>query len=397
MLDIRKNFKYIVYLICFGIFTFTSCSDDDSDTSSIGIVLDKTIVDASAGEQFIEIKASADWTLSIDFPPGTGQWCMINNSKTQGTGNTFVVLKTYANLDPEERTATIILESGSERIYQDITQKGKSSTDPDPDPEPTPQGNWLELPEIISQDGQKAITHYTSMTEGSVNKTVRNYSMLFDTKEKIAYWVAYPLHSSYIGSADRTDDWAFDPVLAQAEQGNFIKGFVSLGGYSDFDRGHQIPSADRTHTRAANQQTFYYTNITPQNSTLNQGVWANLETQCRSWMSKYDTLYVVTGALLKTVGNNETVTYLKDHSNNQIAKPNYYYKVLLGGKKGSTYKSVGFWFENKSYVSNKDFINYAKNVREIETLSGFNFFSNLPQSTQDEVETAYKAQDWGGL
>ncbi len=388
----RKNFKYIIYLICFGIFTFTSCSDDDSDDPSIEIVVEKSMFEASAGEQFIEIKASGNWTLSIDFPPGTGQWCMINNSKTQGTGNAFVVLKTYANPDPEARTATIILESGSERIYKDIIQKGKDSTDPDPDPEPTP-GKWLELPELISQDGYKTITHYTGMKVGSSNQTVRNYSMLYDTKEKIAYWVAYPLHSSYIGSADRTDEWAFDPTIAQSEQGNFIKGFVSLG-YSGYDRGHQIPSADRTNTRAANQQTFYYTNITAQNSTLNQGVWANLEDQCRSWMPKYDTLYVVTGALLKTVGNNESVTYMKDHSNNQVAKPNYYYKVLLG-KKGSTYKSVGFWFENKSYQSNKDFINYAKNVREIERLTGFNFFSNLPQNIQDEVETSFKAQDWG--
>ncbi|MDR1091181.1 MAG: DNA/RNA non-specific endonuclease [Prevotella sp.] len=392
MSDIRKNIKYIIYLICFGIFTFTSCSDDGEDTPSIAILMDKSTVEASAGEQFIEIKATGNWTLSIDFPQGTGQWCMINNSKEQGTGNAYIVLKTYANLDTEDRTATIILESGSERISQDIIQKGKSTTDPGTDPEPT-RGKWLELPEIISQNGQKAITHYTGMIVGNANQTVRNYSMLYDTKEKIAYWVAYPLHSSYLGSADRTDKWAFDPALAQSEQGNFIKGFPSLG-YSGFDRGHQIPSADRTNTRAANEQTFYYTNMTAQNSTLNQGVWANLETQCRSWIPKYDTLYVVTGALLKTVGNNETVTYMKDHSDNQIAKPNYYYKVLLG-KSGNTYKSIGFWFENKSYQSNKNFINYAMSVRDIEKRSGFNFFSNLPQSTQDEVESAFKAQDWG--
>jgi endonuclease G len=357
--------------------------------------MDKSTVEASAGEQFIEIKAAGDWTLSIDFPSGTGQWCMVTNSKTQGTGNAYIVLKTYANLETEDRTATIVLESGSERIYQDITQKGKSTTDPDPgtDPEPTPLGNWLELPEIISQDGQKVISHSISIVAGNTNRTVRSYSMLFDTKEKIAYWVAYPLHNSYIGSAGRSEGWAFDPALPQSEQGNFTSGFPSLG-YSGFDRGHQIPSADRTITRAANEQTFYYTNMTAQNSTLNQGVWANLEDQCRSWMPKYDTLYVVTGALLKTAGNNEEVTHMKDHSNNQIAKPNYYYKVLLG-KSGNTYKSIGFWFENKSYQSNKNFINYAKSVRDIEKLSGFNFFSNLPQSTQDEVESAFKAQDWG--
>ena len=76
--------------------------------------------------------------------------------------------------------------------------------------------------------------------------------------------------------------------------------------------GHQIPSADRTTSNIANSQTFYFTNMTPQLSVLNGQMWANLEGQVRTWMAASDTLYVVTGAVLKTVNGNEAVNYATD-------------------------------------------------------------------------------------
>ena len=38
-------------------------------------------------------------------------------------------------------------------------------------------------------------------------------------------------------------------------------------GIDGYDRGHQLPSADRLTTKADNATTFYYTNITPQTGT----------------------------------------------------------------------------------------------------------------------------------
>lgn len=378
MLNTRKNIHYLVYLI-FGVLTFTSCSSDDDYDSKASLLLDKTTIASSQGSQFIEISSNGNWTISISFPEGTGAWCNISG-RTEGTGNAFVTLRNYANLDDLERRATIILESGTDRIMVDIVQQAHSSTDPSPTPNETPSGSWLELPEKVTNNDYETVTHYTNIS----NKEVRNFTVFYDKTEKMAYWVAYPLHRSYIGSSGRTDAWAFDPQLPQWAQPNLLSGFGS--GY---DRGHQIPSGDRTANRSANSQTFYFTNMTAQNSTLNQGVWANLEGRCRSWMANYDTLYVTTGAILQTKGGNETWDKRKEAS-----IPNYYFKVLLG-KKGTNYKSIGFWFQNKSYPNNSEFINYAKSVRQIEELTGFNFFANLPNEIQDEVEGSFKAQDWG--
>ena len=67
--------------------------------------------------------------------------------------------------------------------------------------------------------------------------------------------------------------------------------------------------------------------MTPQNSTLNQGIWANLEGKIRVWSAQTDTLYVVTGAMV-TTKTDKNVDYVDNNSNKQVAKPKYYYKVL---------------------------------------------------------------------
>jgi endonuclease G len=212
--------------------------------------------------------------------------------------------------------------------------------------------------------------------------------MMYDKKEKVAYWVAYPHHPSYIGSAGRTDNWQLDPSVSSVIQPNY---FATISGY---DRGHQIPSADRTVTTEANSQTFYFTNMTPQLGALNQQLWANLEGQVRDWMYQSDTLYVVTGAILKTVGGNETVNYATDSKGMKVAVPNYYYKVLLRLKSGK-YDSIGFWVEHRAYGNGQATAAITKSVDQIELLTGFNFFASLPKAVQDDTEATSVPGNWG--
>ena len=242
----------------------------------------------------------------------------------------------------------------------------------------------MEIPSGGSTSDCVTFTH--DITIGT--KTVRSYSMLYDKKEKIAYWVAYPHHPSYLGSQARTDNWQPDPLVAKTTQPDY---FSSISGY---DRGHQIPSADRTSSNIANSQTFYFTNMTPQMSVLNGQMWANLEGQVRNWMAASDTLYVVTGAILKTVNGNETVNYATDAKGTKVAVPNYYYKVLLRLKTGK-YDAIGFWFEHRAYGSGPATAAVTKSVRQIEALTGFNFFASLPNTTQDDAETTCTPGAWG--
>ncbi|WP_342648609.1 fimbrillin family protein [Mucilaginibacter sp. CSA2-8R] len=234
---------------------------------------------------------------------------------------------------------------------------------------PTLSG-YMETPLITTNSNSVYVFHEFPGRTG-----VRNYAMLYDKQLKMAYWVAYPLHSSYMGSSGRTDAWQFDPLLAQNVQPD-----LSTSYGNGYDRGHQIPSADRTATSALNQTTFYYSNMTAQVSSMNQGIWANLENQVRTWSAQGDTLYVVTGAAAQS-STDQTVTY----SNKGSAIPKYYYKVLAL-KKGSDYYTIGFKIANAIIPTTTTYNNYRMTVSDLEKETGFTFFPKLSTQVKSTID-----------
>ena len=213
------------------------------------------------------------------------------------------------------------------------------------------------------------------------NPSSRNFSMLFDTELKYAYWVAYPLHKTHLGSVKRTDAWNFDPQITDSFQAN-LKG--SYAG--DYDRGHQLPSGDRTASVAANRMTFYYTNMTPQTSKLNQGLWNNLESQIRTWTNgtACDTMYVVTGAMPYPNINDRTTT---DAAGTKVPIPKYYFKALAMKTKDNKFYTIAYKMDNT--IPNKNnFKEYMLSVKELEATTGFTFFPNL---TDEQKNTANNA------
>lgn len=243
--------------------------------------------------------------------------------------------------------------------------------------------SWAELPEQETNTAYQYITHFTTLNDGT---SVRNYTMCYDTKNYAARWVAYPYHSIYSGSVSRTDDWGYDPQIETQYQPNLT------GSYSgDWDRGHQLASADRLATVEMNQQTFYYSNMTPQLNTLNQNVWADLESAVRKQVCS-DTLYIVTGADYSL-----TIGTTTDKLGKKCPIPRGYYKVLLrtvSGNSGkavtecssSELKAIGYWFDHKSYSS----IPNPVSVETIEEMTGFVFFPTIP----DEVKSTFDKSLW---
>ena len=250
---------------------------------------------------------------------------------------------------------------------------------------------WVETPVIPEEtDGCFYVTHFVSD-----NSPVRNYSLYYDPDERISYWVAYPMHPSYLGDVKRTDKWAYDPSISSALQPDLKDGSYD-GNYS---RGHQVASSDRTQSVQANWQTFYFTNMTPQIQNFNGNIWNSLEVKVQKEWICDDTLYVVSGAALL-----DGYKYTTDQSGQQVAVPSHYYKVLLRTKDGNTGKRVqelpadelqcvGFWFDHFASYSTKDKVNssYMKSVAEIEELTGFTFFPEIPA----EVKQQKKPSEWG--
>jgi endonuclease G len=145
-----------------------------------------------------------------------------------------------------------------------------------------------------------------------------------------------------------------------------------------------------------------YSNFNGSNSsgTINdRSPWYRLESRTRSWAgaSMSDTLYVVKGGTIDK--NDHILQYLTDktYGTNRIPVPKYFFVALLS-RKGSQYRAIGFWMEHLgSYADKKALAYYAKSIDDLERLTGIDFFCNLPDEIENEVEKGYVASEWGGL
>lgn len=254
----------------------------------------------------------------------------------------------------------------------------------------TDHAAWYELP---AKDNAGS-----NMLLRTFYDTARNYTMYYDTSTYTAYWVAYPLAAGDLGSGRPNDPWAATPGIPTSQQINVWAGSygVNVGSTSNiYARGHQIPNADRNKDPYGTMcaQTFYATNSTPQiQNGFNSGIWSTLEGDVRTLAQQQtDTVYVVTGAILRTVTGNETITYIKPAKDTKNCPvPNYYYKVLLKVKREASGKissasTVGVWLPHRVY-SGESYQSYTKSVAEIEALTGYNFFANLPADIQAAAE-----------
>ena len=349
-----------------------SCKKDQPVMPDPILILGKDQVLSGKGSQFVTVKAAGSWSLSSD-----ASW--VRFSPASGTGDLSDVIMQYdANGGTAARTADISLSCGGKTTVATLRQNAPSE---DPQPETnagtSTKRRWMELPETKDNDGLYFYTH--DMTVAS--KTVRNYSFYWDEKALVAHWVAYPLNTALRGNGSRSDAWGLDPLLPASKQPIVTSTF--RGGWT---RGHQIPSADRLN-EAANVATFYGTNMTPQEYHFNGEIWARLEGTVRGWASKCDTLYVVTGCVVK--GSKETA---RDIDGKSITVPVAYYKAVLAYSRTNTanggYRGCAVYLDHDKAIAGQTVTkNHSSvmSVRALEEKLGINLFVNLPAAVGNDA------------
>lgn len=345
-------------------------------------------VGSEKGQQFVNVRCGGTWTLSLVSEDGDVDWAEL--SVTEGSGNKNNVILTYqANESENSRALRIVLDDGSRWVECPMIQLAagvQSEPDPDPDPEPAPvpelsKTSWMELPALDNPD-----LGYYSHSFTMDGKTYRNYSFGWNQDEYLSQWVAYPLCSMYTNKkVDRTDAWAYDPILGQG------KSAAPFGGYAgSYARGHQLPSADRLCCYEANAQTFYGTNMTPQLNAHNEGIWSELENKVRTIANASDTTYVVTGCV--TSGAKE---FEYDSDNNRMPIPVAYFKALLRYSKASTlgqWSAAAFYLEHRAYSESLG-KQHSMSVDELEKITGIDFFVNLPSVVGEDMAAKLEAQN----
>lgn len=260
-----KNNRIIINILLFTILPLWigGCSSDDPEIvqqSNEAYWKISSTVSSTEGSSAIIITGTTGIEWDAEVVEGN-TWCAFSskdytNSTKSGVVNSGLnVLYVYykSNTGKEQREAKISFRfAGGEAQTFTLLQLAESQQNL------PPFGAWAELPAPKENANYQYVTHYGPLSN---DKKVRNYSICFDKTKKAALWVAYPIHNAYLtGSGSRTDAWAFDPIIPMAYQANCID--KSYRG--SYDRGHQLPSADRLATDELNAQTFYMSNMTPQ-------------------------------------------------------------------------------------------------------------------------------------
>jgi endonuclease G len=201
------------------------------------------------------------------------------------------------------------------------------------------------------------------------------YAVSFNPQMNIPNWVAWELNAErLIERESRSDRFVPDPNI-DASKAITTDEYKGCG----WDRGHMCPAGDnRWHWRAMDE-SFYMTNICPQNHNLNAGVWSSLEHQCREWAEKGHTVHVACGPI---IDSHCKAQYIGDR--HKVRVPDGFFKVVLYGLESNQPKAFGFIFENKS--GKKPLIHYARTVDEIEALTGHDFFASLDDILEQRLE-----------
>ncbi len=249
----------------------------------------------------------------------------------------------------------------------------------------------LEIPRLKGGKRNLFIVH-TVPTYGV------NYCVEWNYDLKAQYWSAFRWDKSNTGkSVSRTDAWSTDPLIPSSYR-------TSQSDYSGtgYTRGHIVASEDRVISEAANMQTFYYSNMHPQNGTFNgdrSSIWWHLENKVlrnRYNIDNFrDTLYVVKGGTISE--RNGKRQYALTPAN--LVVPNYFFMAILCKKStyrvNGGYKAIGFWMPHSASTgTNYKDTQYAKSIDELEELTGLDFFCNLPDDIEEKVERSLITSLW---
>lgn len=226
--------------------------------------------------------------------------------------------------------------------------------------------NNIEIPSITEKRSDRVITH-------------KGYTVSYNYDWKIPNWVAYELTSLEVkGEVPRYDRFKPDPMVPQN-----VTAKTDDYKYSGYDRGHMAPAADMKWDEQAMRESFYLSNICPQNPNLNSGVWKDLEEQVRELASQKGNIFVACGPIV-----NDASTTIGE---NKVVVPQAFFKVLLQVEDEEVC-TIGFVYENKS--GRKPMSTYAMTVDDVEEITGIDFFPALPDKIEKKTEAEIDFSKW---
>lgn len=216
-----------------------------------------------------------------------------------------------------------------------------------------------------------------SSTTGEVIKH-EFYTLSYSEPHEQAEWVAYELKKSHLTNDDRKRPYFIEDPKVSSKSADW-RNYRGSG----YDRGHLCPAGDRRFSEYAYDETFYTSNISPQDKEFNAGVWNRLEQQVRYWCKTYGDLVVITGGILEEG--------LEEIGDEDVDVPKSFYKIVLR-KSGKGIKVLAFLMPAKESQAPLD--TFLVPIDSLEAKTGLDFFVKQPESWQERLEREVNVSDW---
>ena len=209
-------------------------------------------------------------------------------------------------------------------------------------------------------------------------KEYAGFTVSFNKDNHTPNYVAWELLGSEVsGDYDRSDYFWQD---------NDIIGCPAYKDYtnSGYDRGHMCPAADQKWSEQAMWDSFVMANMCPQIHDLNAGAWLTLENKERQWAKRDSAIYIIAGPIYE--GNAQ-----KRIGNIGVRVPDGFFKVFLAPYIQKP-RAIAFVYPNQAAPGNMQ--SYAMSVDDLEEILGFDFFSALPDSIENKIESKFSFTEW---
>lgn len=199
------------------------------------------------------------------------------------------------------------------------------------------------------------------------------YSVSYCSEIKLSEWTIYYSTKYRFINRDlfpRSNNFSKDKKNRGADLNDFK--------FSGYDRGHLVPASDMSFDENAMEESFYFTNISPQTAAFNRGGWRLLEKKVRDWTFQFDPVTIITGQF----GGKDTI------GENNIPVPEYFYKIFFEIKSN---RAIAFLIPNGKV--NGKLLDYVVSINLLETLTGIDFFHKLEDDIEFELENLNSAGD----
>ncbi len=258
-------------------------------------------------------------------------------------------------------------------FYSCNTGKDEPKMPVTPD-EPTPE--VPVTPNPAHYDGLENVAMPSGLT--SQIKEYTGFTLSFNKDNRTPNYVVWELLGTEVSNeVSRSDNFWQDPdIVGCTKHSDYTR--------SGYDRGHMCPAADQKWSDKAMNDCFVMANMCPQLHDLNAGAWETLESKERIWAKRDSAIMIIAGPIYTEDDN-------KYFESSKVRVPGAFFKVLLAPYLDEP-RGIAFVYPHMKCPGNMQ--DYATTIDEVEKITGFDFFTDLPDDIENKVESTYSFTEW---